>query len=287
MSQQTDAEAFWRKIQGMDLPEIADEINRTEGFVWTLEHDAADGRVGGDVDASTQAIRGAVREMAEIFARKAGIDADNMSLMRQRIQEELAHFEVQLAEKWAKIFKVGAVFQHAENTARFEVVGIYVYASVGSEQAVLARLQSASSFSVFDSRLAADLTPIDAEPLYVGDTTTFLRAVGGGVFPSVRMFGNDIRETGAVFAFKGDGPRQGVWETFYNDLCNANADGEDGDETVVIARNQDRPAVAEFTAADLPGIRVLLKPRRFVRRITGGYSVPELDLAVDSAGAID
>lgn len=273
--------AFRQQLEAMEPPEIADAINSFEGTAWWLMHDAADGRIEGDVDSDIRLIRKRVRVAAEIFADKTSLDVEDYKKMQARIKEELAKYEQFLAERWQKLFRVGAVFRitgggrYLKNLkVLFEVIGAYNAVSVGGCPVIFAREQGTGIFTHFDERDVAELLPVDERPTYSKDTV-FLRSPGAGRFPRVWESGNNIREAGSVFQYQGEDkdPRNGVWETFY--LFNI---ADKGDEEVIIARNQDRPQVAEFTASDLPKVSISDRPKRFVVRGENYTEVPGLKL---------
>lgn len=274
-SAQAEEPKFRETLQGLDPPEIADIINGVGGMAWHLGHDAADGRIEDNIDEDLKSLHELVQIAAEVFANKVGVDIKDANAMRSRIKEELAKFEQLLAELWEKISQVGAVFCLTDEPEDlFETVAAYQTRYVSGKEAILVRIHGSGLFSVFHERDSQRLTLVDAESLYTDDSH-FLRSTAHGLFPRTLKCGHDIRESGAVFAYQGDkdDPRNGTYEAFHIFYIPGS-----GREEVVIARDQNRPMVAEFTAADLPKIRISDAPRKWIVRGENYTYTPELDI---------
>lgn len=266
------------KLQELSLPELAAVIESLEGLAWDINHDAADARIeaGQLVNTSLAELKESVGLVARVFAAKAGINLDDILAMRERITIELGNYDALMKERWQQVAKVGAVFKLEDALEGFtlEVVAVYTSVCVGSASVVFCRVRGTGEFTYFQEGEACRMTLLKEVPLY-SNGLAFVRAVTFGKFPDIIYVGQDIRESGAVFRYYagGNDPRNGVWETFYVFYRH----GEQ-EEHIVVARNQNEGRVAEFTAEDLPRIKVPAGHRRFVT--VEGYSrtIPVLDI---------
>ncbi|MCJ7792495.1 MAG: hypothetical protein MUP45_00745 [Candidatus Marinimicrobia bacterium] len=279
--QKETREAYLEKFRTRELPEIAREIRGLSGVAFMLEHDAADGRIGGDIDSSLQSITKHVSLLSEAFADKAGIDLEDRDAVSRRLREENAKYEKMMTERWQQIFQVGAVLRlvggHGlveDIDSLFEVIGLYCSNWFLEDQLVLVRKRGTGAIDEFRESDVDNLLPVEAEPIYLDDPS-FLRRQGGGEFPRDQRRGEDIRGRCEVFYYQGeeDDPRNGLWET--HDVYFI--PGKEGEE-VVIARCHDRPQIAEFTAGDLTRINLSFALPKFIKYGPTGSSIPPLEI---------
>ena len=249
------------EVKGMSLPEIADEVYGLGGMIYMINHDAADGRLEGDVDKDLSSIRQAIQVAKLEFAKKAGLDPLDQRLMKKRMEEEHGKYTALMVARWQQIFTLGTVFKMTAKgyekyaNERYETIGAYNRqedAILIDDQTILAVLLGTNEIHTFRdndvSRLR--LIPVEAESQHLNDPR-ILRSRGGGKF-SAFINEKPAWELQAVFEFSRHDPRKGTWETFDT----FGIPGRRG-EGVIVACSRYGNTIAEFTADDQVFMKML------------------------------
>jgi len=272
-------EKFITSLGKMSLPEIARNIDSIEEMAWYLNHDATDGRVDSkSAQSDILNLRNLRDRVVAVFAQKANLDPNNFSALRTKINEELEKYNMEMKEKWTKIAKVGAVFiikseDEFQEGRSVETIAVYDSEYTPKQSVVFYRERGAGIYGHIDERDVEYLELTEKiRPILINDNPEFIRRTRNGELCGIASF---IIHPGRVFKFEGDewDPRNGTYETFYHfKRPNSNND-------VVIARNHDKPMIAEFTGADTSYITMLEDgQRKFIKKENRATIIPKLDI---------
>lgn len=248
--------------------ELANMINGLEGFIWRLNHDAADGRIEHDVDSDTSEMRKNVELIAAEIQTRTGIE-DQQKLI-EYIRGQIKEQERLWDETWASIYKEGAVFQippgrrrYSEKQTPLETIRTYLPAKgcMGPKQYIVARMHGREGLMRFDDRDVVALETVDIEPQYSkGDywTRGLIKADEAMEQREKYTSEKDDINWQKWTRFRGDTDEfthagfettlqvYGTYNFADKDRCEENG--------VVLAITKLRKMYIEFTPKDLPGI---------------------------------
>ena len=162
-----------KDLKGKTDMELASIINELGGFMWKLNHDAADGRIEHDVDSDIKTMGKTIETItAEISTRTGITDREELG---KYIRAQVAKKEKLWDDTWAEIYKEGAVFRilpgsprYSEKQTPWETVRTYLpqRGESGPKQYIIAGMHGKEGLLWFDDRHVPKLEIMDIESRY-------------------------------------------------------------------------------------------------------------------------